>query len=57
MYTGWVKDIAAGTKPGITAFDWVGLILISFVLPAIFSLIFDYIFRKAGLVKEGDMTL
>ncbi len=57
VYTGWVNDIAAGTKSAITTMDWVGLVLISLVLPAILSLIFDAIFRKIGWVKPGDMKL
>ena len=57
VYTGWLNDIAAGTKNAITAFDWIGLILICFVLPAIFSLVFDAICRKLGWIKDGDMKL
>lgn len=57
VYTGWVNDVSAGAKDAITAMDWVGLILISFVLPAILSLIFDRLFRKLGWVKDGDMKL
>ena len=57
VYTGWVNDIAAGTKSAITTMDWVGLVLISLVLPAVLSLIFDAIFRKIGWVKPGDMKL
>lgn len=57
VYTGWIDDIAAGTKTAITAFDWVGLILISFVLPAVLSLIFNFILKKIGWVKDGDMKL
>lgn len=57
VYTGWVDDIAAGTKTAITWFDWTGLILISFVLPAILALIFNAIFKKIGWVKDGDMKL
>jgi len=57
VYTGWVNDIAAGTKSAITTMDWVGLVLISLVLPAVLSLIFDAIFRKIGWVKDGDMKL
>jgi uncharacterized membrane protein len=57
VYTGWVNDVAAGTKEAITAFDWTGLILISFVLPAILALIFNYGLRKMGWVKDGDMRL
>ncbi len=57
VYTGWVNDVAAGTKAAITAFDWIGLILISFVLPAIFSLLFHMLAKNLGWVKEGDMKL
>lgn len=57
VYTGWVSEIEAGTRAAITAYDWVALILISFVLPAVLSLIFDRILRKVGWVKDGDMKL
>ncbi len=57
VYTGWVSDIAAGTKTAITAFDWIGLILICFVLPAILSVVFCKILQKIGWIKDGDMTL
>ena len=57
VYTGWLNDITAGAKSAITAFDWVGLILISFVLPAVFALVFDFVVRKLGWVKDGDMKL
>lgn len=57
VYSGWVSDVANGTKAAITAGDWAGLVLISFVLPAIFSLIIDHFVRKAGWVKDGDMKL
>ena len=57
VYTGWVHDVAAGTKEAITAFDWIGLILICFVLPAILSLLINAGLKKLGWVKEGDMKL
>ena len=57
VYTGWVNDVAAGTKAAITGFDWLGLILISFVLPAILSLIIHAFVRKFGWVKDGDMKI
>jgi hypothetical protein len=57
VYTGWVNDIAAGTKTAITAIDWIGLILISFVLPAILTWAFGLILRKLGWIKEGDLKL
>ena len=57
VYTGWMNDITAGTKNAVTAFDWIGLILISFVLPALLSLVVNYILKRIGWVKEGDMKL
>ena len=41
----------------ITAFDWIGLVLISFVLPAVLSWIFCLILRKIGWIKENDLKL
>ena len=57
VYTGWVSDIAAGTKAAITPMDWAGLLLICFVLPAILSCIFCEILRKWGWIKENDLKL
>ena len=57
VYSGWVKSIAEGTRGAITAFDWTGLILISFVLPAVLAPLINLIVRKLGWVKDGDMKL
>ncbi len=57
VYSGWVSDLAAGTKAAITPMDWVGLILISFVLPAVLALAIDLGVRKLHWVKDGDMKL
>ena len=57
IYTGWVNDVAAGTKAAITAMDWIGLVLICFVLPAVLSLVFCQILRKIGWIKENDLKL
>jgi len=57
VYTGWVNDIAAGTKTAITGMDWLGLVLVSFVLPAVLTLLFGQLFRKIGWIKEGDLKL
>ena len=57
VYTGWLADIAAGAKASITATDWVGLVLICFILPALLSLVFDLVLRKLNWVKPGDMKL
>ncbi len=52
IYTGWVSDGKV-----ITGFDWLGLILICFVLPAILSTIFCQIERKIGWIQPGDLKL
>ena len=57
VYTGWVNDVANGVKAGITTMDWVGLILICFLLPAILSYVFCEIERKLGWIKENDLKL
>ncbi len=57
VYTGWVNDIASGAKTAITGFDWLGLVMISFVLPAVLSLIIHAGVVKLGWVKEGDLKL
>ena len=57
VYTGWVADVAAGTKAAITAMDWIGLILVCFVLPAVLSWAFCEILRRLGWIKDGDLKL
>ncbi len=57
VYTGWVNDVANGAKAAITGFDWAGLILISFVLPAVITPLIHLLVQKAGWVKPGDMKL
>ena len=57
VYTGWVSDVAAGLKPGIGAMDWLGLVLISFVLPAVLTWLFAMPLRKWGWIKPGDLKL
>ncbi len=57
VYTGWVNDIAAGTKAAITGMDWLGLVLISFVLPAVLAWLIAVPLRKWGWIKDGDLKL
>ena len=57
VYTGWVNDVASGAKESITGFDWLGLVLVCFVLPALLSWIIHFFVRKAGWVKDGDLKL
>ena len=63
VWTGWLapsekaveKVAAAAMTPG--AMDWLGLILISFVLPALLTWAFGLFFRRIGWIKEGDLKL
>jgi uncharacterized membrane protein len=54
---GLVGPIGVIDATEMTAFAWVGLLLVCVVLPAIFSVIFNEIFRKLGWIKTGDMQL
>ena len=57
VYTGWVSDVAAGTKAAITGMDWLGLVLISFVLPAVLTWLIAVPLRRWGWIREGDLKL
>lgn len=52
VYTGW---LASGKA--ITAFDWIGLVMIYFILPAVLSVFFCNILRKKQWIKENDLKL
>lgn len=57
VYSGWTADVAAGVKAAVTGMDWLGLILISFILPAIICPLINMGCRKLGWIKDGDLTL
>ena len=57
VYTGWVNDVAAGAKAAVTGMDWLGLVLISFVLPAVLTWLIAIPLRKWGWIKDGDLKL
>ena len=57
VYTGWVSDVASGVKAAITGMDWLGLVLISFVLPAVLTWLIAIPLRKWGWIKDGDLKL
>ena len=52
LYSGWIAD---GIAPG--AFEWLGMALVCFVLPAAVSWVVAFAMRKAGLIEDGDMKL
>lgn len=62
VWTGWVSPSEQAIANGAlaitpSAFDWAGLILISFVLPAVLCWLFGLFFRKIGWIKEGNLKL
>ena len=57
VYTGWVSDIANGAKAAITAMDWIGLLLICFILPGLLSWLIAIPMRKKGWIGENDLKL
>ena len=48
VWTGW-------TEP--TAFDWAGLLLVSFVLPAVICPLIALAFRKIGWIRPDDLKI
>lgn len=62
VITGWftpgkdaIEHGATAINPG--AFEWLGLILVCFVLPAVLTYIFGEAERKLGWIKDGDLSL
>ena len=62
LYTGWVSPSEAAANAGASATaigtaEWLGLLLICFVLPAVFTPAINTLCRSAGWVKDGDLKL
>ncbi len=62
VITGWFAPSQAAINHGAAAisptfFNWLGLILICFVLPGILSWTFGLLLRKIGWIKDGDLAL
>ncbi len=62
VWTGWLAPSEAAVARGAqalapSAMDWLGLLLVSIVLPAIICPFLNELCRKAGWVKDGDLTL
>lgn len=66
LITGWAApvceenaalgvDFAAATAN--PALNWIGLVVCSFVIPALVSWLVSELMRKKGLIKEGDYAL
>ncbi len=62
VVTGWVSPTAEAISRGAAAItpgavDWIGLVLVCLVLPAVLSLLIAIPCRKLGWIKDGDMKL
>jgi len=62
VWTGWIapsEDALANGAMAVTpgALDWIGLIAVSFVLPAALCWAFGLLFRRIGWIREGDLKL
>ncbi len=57
VITGWLGDVASGAKAAVTAMDWIGLVLIAIVLPAVLTWLLSLPLRKIGWIKENDLKL
>ena len=57
VYTGWMSDIASGAKSAVTGMDWLALVMISFVLPAVLCWAGGKLMRRIGWIRPGDLKL
>lgn len=62
IYTGWIAPSEAAIERGASALapgamDWLGMVLVCIVLPALFSFVINEGCRKLGWVKDGDMKI
>ena len=57
IWTGWLADIEAGTRASITGMDWLGLVLICFILPGILCWMLGNVLRSFGWIRENDLKL
>jgi len=57
VYTGWLNDVQQGIMSGITMMDWLALILVCFILPAVICWALGKVLRRIGWIKENDLKL
>ena len=54
---GLVSPLGILTDSGTGLSVWLGIFVCCIALPALLSLLFDFILRRIGLVRDGDMKL
>ena len=57
VYAGWVGDVMTGAKAAITGTDWLAMVLICFLLPAVLTWAIGIVCRRLGWIREGDLKL
>lgn len=62
VWTGWLAPSETAVSHGAvaitpTGFDWLGLVLIAIVLPAVITPLINMVCHRLGWVKDGDLTL
>ena len=62
IWTGWMSPSADALANGAAAIvpggmDWLGLVLICFILPAVLCWLLGNAFRRIGWIKENDLKL
>lgn len=62
VITGWYSPSEVAISHGAVAispnfWDWLGLVLICFILPGVLSEVFTLLLRKIGWIKDGDLAL
>ncbi|MBR5646224.1 MAG: PTS sugar transporter subunit IIC [Treponema sp.] len=62
VITGWYEPSETAIAHGASAinptfFNWLGLITVCFILPAILCWLLGRLFRKTGWIKDGDLAL
>ena len=62
VWTGWLEPSAEALANGAAAidptwFDYLGLVLVCFVLPAVICWALGLLCRRIGWIKEGDLKL
>lgn len=62
VWTGWISPSAEAVAKGASAvspgaMDWLGLMLVAVVLPALLTPLINIPLRRLGWVKDGDLKL
>ena len=62
VWTGWIAPSEKAAEMGLSAIqpgamDWIGMLLVCIVLPAVLTWLISLPLRKIGWIREGDLKL